>query len=117
MLHELDEDLELFDEYLGLTEPSALFFFFFEIFTLNFDVSKNWYIALFCHLAREALSIFSRNNLQKFNISWARSFCSVNTSLALAISSSETKRQYFTVMFLMLKTANSVLLHNRDTSS
>ena len=94
-----------------------MFLFFFEIFILNFDVSKNWYIALFCHLAREALSIFSRNNLQKFNVSWARSFCSVNTSLALAISSSETKRQYFTVMFLMLKTANSVLLHNRDTSS
>ena len=66
MLREVDEDLELFDEYLDLTEPSGNVFF--EFFILNFGVSKNWSIALFCDLAREALSIFSRNDLQKFNV-------------------------------------------------
>ena len=74
MLDELDEDLEPFDEYLDLTEPSGNVFF--EYFTLNFGVSKNWSIALFCDLAREALSTLSRNDLQKFNVSWARSSCS-----------------------------------------
>ena len=39
VLDELDEDLELFDDYLDLTETSGNVFF--EFFTLNFDVSKN----------------------------------------------------------------------------
>ena len=60
MLDEQDEDLELFDEYLDLTEPSGNVFF--EFFILNSG-------ALLCDLAREALSIFSGNDLQKFNVS------------------------------------------------
>ena len=35
---------------------------------LNLDVSKKWLIALFCDLARDVLSIFSRNDLQKSNV-------------------------------------------------
>ena len=90
---------------------------FFKFSTLNVGVSKNWSITLFCDLARELLSIFSRNDLQKSKVSWAQSSCSVTNCLALTISSSETKAQYLSVMFLILKTANSILLHNRDTSS
>ena len=107
-LDELDEALELFDEYLDLTESSGNVSF--DFFTLNFGVSKNWSKVLFCDLAREALSIFSRNDLQKFNFSWARSSYSVTNYLALTISSSQTKAQYLSVMFLLLKTANSLKL-------
>ena len=53
MLDELNEDSEPFDEYLELTQPSGGVFF--EVFTWNFGFSKNWFIALFCDLARDAL--------------------------------------------------------------
>ena len=67
----------------------------------NLDVSKKWLIALFCDLARDVLSIFSRNDLQKSNV------------FTGFLTSSETKTHYLSVMFLMLRTVNSILLHNR----
>ena len=81
MLDELDEALEFFDEHLDLTETSGNAFF--EIFTLNFGVSKNWSKALFCDLTKVALSIFSRNNLQKLNVSCARLLLALSLTVYL----------------------------------
>ena len=73
--------------------------------------------ALFCDLAREALSILSIIILQRFSVSWAQSSCSFSDYLALTTSSTESKTQCLSVKFLTLKTANSSLLRNRHTSS
>ena len=69
MLDKLDEDLERFDQYLDLTEPSGDGYF--QILYIKFWCFKNWSIELFCDLARGVLSIFSRNDLQRLNVSWA----------------------------------------------
>ena len=77
---------------------------FFEFYIWNFGVSKNWSTALFFDLARKVLIIFSRNDLQRFDVSWARSSCSFTNC-----------QQYLTVMFLILKTANCKSYFITDT--
>ena len=86
--------------------------FFPNFLTLKFGVSRTWPIALFCDLAKELLPIFFRNDLQRFNVCKAQSSCSFTSYLALVISSTETKAQYLSVMFLMLKTQSYCIADN-----
>ena len=89
VLDELEKYLEPFDEYLEITEPCGDDFLnlFHEI--LVFQKIGQWHY--FVTLAREALSIFSRNDLQKLIVSWALS--------------SSTIPQYISEIFLTLKAA------------